>query len=221
VKLYLFDIDGTLLRSGGAGRLAMERAFLRVHGIAGAFAAVDFRGALDGLVLERVYAQQGLALDRHAEELFKAVFAEELVACLAPGRLPGQRLCPGVPAVLDRLEPLAALGLVTGNWRRGAEGKLRAFSLWSRFPFGAFSEDGSSRAQLIRRAVERARGQGLAPSRVVMVGDTPHDVAAARQAGAVAVAVQTGWSEPESLRGAGPDLLLPDLEQGLEALVGV
>jgi phosphoglycolate phosphatase-like HAD superfamily hydrolase len=93
------------------------------------------------------------------------------------------------------------------------------FQLWDRFAFGAFSEDGRSRAELIGVALHRARARGLATERAVMIGDTPADVAAAREAGVLGVAVRTGWSEPEALVASAPDLLLPDLERGLPDLL--
>ncbi|MFH1465998.1 MAG: HAD hydrolase-like protein [Pseudomonadota bacterium] len=221
MSLVLFDIDGTLLRSGGAGRKAMDLAFEGLFGVAGAFDAIDFRGALDDLVLSAVFAAQGLADTEASRRAFKEAFVLRLRATMDPWSNPELRLCPGVHAVLDALEPMASVALVTGNWQVGARGKLDTFGLWERFPFGAFSEDGGSRAELIRVAVARARGRGLSAERAVMIGDTPADVAAAREAGVLAVAVRTGWSEPASLVAAEPDLLLPDLEVGLPALLAL
>lgn len=221
MTLLLFDIDGTLLRTGGAGREAMDLAFQDLFGIRGAFAATDFRGALDDLVLAEVCAGRGIRLDEAVRDDFKRAFAVRLGQTLVPGRNPGLGLCPGLPAALDALAARADLALVTGNWEVGARGKLGVFGLWERFAFGAFSEDGRSRAELIGVAVRRARERDLDVTRVVMIGDTPADVAAARAAGVVAVAVRTGWSEPGSLRAAEPDLLLPDLAEGMPALAAL
>jgi phosphoglycolate phosphatase len=218
MMLWLFDIDGTLLRSGGAGRAAMGRSFEALYGVPDAFADVDFRGVLDDGVLRRACARWGVP---HERERFVAAFERELIAALDPGSQADQQLCPGVPAVLEAVSGLGSIGLVTGNWRVGARAKLRAFGLWERFPLGGFSDDGPSRAALIRVATERARAAGHPVERVVMIGDTPNDVNAAREAGAVAVAVQTGWSDPATLVAAGPDLLLPDLERGLPALLAL
>ena len=219
MTLVLFDIDGTLLRTGGAGRRAMDLAFQDLFGRAGAFDTIDFRGALDDLVLSAVLAAQGLEDGEDRRQAFRRAFEKRLRETMVPKENPELRLCPGVVAALDALAPVAQLALVTGNWQIGARGKLVTFGLWERFPFGAFSEDGRSRTELIRVAVERARRRGLAIERVVMVGDTPADVAAAREAGVLAVAVQTGWSSVASLNAAAPDLLLPDLATGLAALL--
>jgi len=218
VRLYLFDIDGTLLRAGGAGQRALEQAFLELYGIPDAYAGVDFRGALDDGLLVRVHREHGLPLDGDIRQRFKARFAQIMGQAMDPGRYPEQALCPGVVSALDALGARGALGLVTGNWRVGARAKLEAFGLWERFALGAFSEDGQSRTALVAAAMAQARTLGLAFDRAVMIGDTPQDILAARQAGALAVGVRTGWSSPEELRAAGPDLLLSDLGYGLAEL---
>jgi phosphoglycolate phosphatase len=218
MMLWLFDIDGTLLRSAGAGRAAMGRSFEALYGVRDAFADVDFRGVLDDGVLRRACARWDTPYER---ERFVAHFEAELSDGLDPALHPDQQLCPGVPAVLDAVLARGTIGLVTGNWRVGARAKLRAFGLWGRFPVGGFSDDGPTRAALIQVATERARAAGYPVDRVVMIGDTPNDVHAAHEAGAVSVAVRTGWSEPESLVAAGPDLLLPDLARGLPELLAL
>jgi phosphoglycolate phosphatase len=218
VKLWLFDIDGTLLRSDSAGRQAMSRSFEALYGIPRAFDHVDFRGVLDDGVLTRACERWGVPLER---DRFVAHFQGELEAGMQPAANPAQQLCPGVPAVLDVLDGRGPMGLVTGNWRVGARAKLAAFGLWERFPLGAFSDDGPTRASLIRVATARARAAGHSFDGVVMIGDTPNDVRAAHEAGAIAVAVETGWSEPASLAALGPRLQLPDLERGLEALLAL
>jgi phosphoglycolate phosphatase len=218
MNLWLFDIDGTLLRSDSAGRKAMGRTFEALYGTAGAFDDVDFRGVLDDGVLARACARWGVPLER---DRFVARFAGELERGMAPASNPRQALCPGVPAVLDAVQAQGPIGLVTGNWRVGARAKLAAFGLWERFAIGAFSDDGPTRGELVRVATARARAAGHDVRRVVMIGDTPNDVTAARDAGALAVAVQTGWTEPELLAACEPDLLLQDLERGLDALLAL
>jgi phosphoglycolate phosphatase len=216
MMLWLFDIDGTLLRSDSAGRRAMGRSFEALYGIPGAFDDVDFRGALDDGVLARACARWGVPLER---ERFVAHFEGELVQAMDPSANPAQQLCPGVPGVLEALG--GTVGLVTGNWRVGARAKLGAFGLWDRFELGAFSDDGPTRGALVKVATARARAAGYPIQRVVMIGDTPNDVTAAREAGAVAVAVCTGWTEIEQLEASAPDLLLPDLERGLGDLLAL
>ena len=218
MMLWLFDIDGTLLRSDSAGRGAMGRSFEALYGVKGAFDDVDFRGVLDDGVLGRACAHWGVPLER---DRFVAHFQAELQRGMDPASNPAQQLCPGVPAVLDAVGASGVVGLVTGNWRVGAQAKLGAFGLWDRFELGAFSDDGPTRGELVRVATARARAAGHDIRRVVMIGDTPNDVGAARDAQAVAVAVLTGWTEPHVLEACEPDLLLPDLERGLEALLAL
>ncbi len=218
MTLWLFDIDGTLLRSDSAGRGAMGRTFEALYGISGAFDQVDFRGVLDDGVLQRACVRWGVPLER---DRFVARFQGELEAGMDPASNPAQQLCPGVLAALDAVAALGPVGLVTGNWKVGARAKLAAFGLWERFELGAYSDDGPTRAALIRVATQRAEAAGHDVQRVVMVGDTPNDVGAALEAGAVAVAVQTGWTDVADLMAAGPDLLLPDLVDGLAALLAL
>ncbi len=218
MTLWLFDIDGTLLRSDSAGRGAMGRTFEALYGIPGAFDDVDFRGVLDDGVLQRACAKWGVP---HERERFIAHFEGQLAAGMDPASNPAQQLCPGVPAVLDAVGRSGAVGLVTGNWRVGARAKLRAFGLWDRFELGAFSDDGPTRASLITVATARAKAAGHPIRKVVMLGDTPNDINAAHEAGAVSVGVQTGWSEPGSLLACKPDLLLTDLERGLSDLLAL
>lgn len=220
MTLFLFDIDGTLVRCGGAGRWAMGLAFHQVFGVEDAFARVDFRGNVDGRILADQLARWGWPRDDARIGPFMDAYGEALRRGLSPPLAPDQVRCPGVPAILDRLEG-SPLGLVTGNWEMGARIKLEAFGLSGRFTVGAFGDDGDRRDLLVPVAVRRARARGLDTERVVMIGDTPEDVGAARAAGAVAVAVQTGWSPLEELQAAAPDLLLPDLEEGADALVAL
>lgn len=224
MDLLLFDIDGTLLRTQGAGREALDEAFLSVCGWADATAGVSFAGATDGGILRGVAARFGAewrgdvapfdteALRAH----YVAVLAERLKT---PGRV---EVCPGVQALLAALEGRAHLALLTGNWRAGAALKLRAAGLDRPWLDGAFGDDAVDRNLLVPVARARAAAAGLRYRRVVVIGDTPADVACARAGGAVAVAVETGFAPRGALEAARPDLLLPDLARGrawFEALV--
>lgn len=219
--LYLFDIDGTLLRTGGAGRAAMNAAFSEAYGIPDAFDGIDFRGSLDSVLLDEVLALRGLPRSAEVTRAFQARYVSHLRARLSPPMGPGQERCPGVPHLLTRLAGRGRLGVVTGNWRRGAVVKLGAFGLASHFRSGAYGEDAPTREALVPIAIRRARRAGWRGNRVVMIGDTPSDVMAARAAGAVAVAVMTGWCTESEIVAAHPDLLLQDLEAGAEALLGL
>jgi phosphoglycolate phosphatase-like HAD superfamily hydrolase len=123
---------------------------------------------------------------------------------------------PGVEALLDEFEsqPVVSVGLLTGNFEAGARIKLGHFDLWDRFPFGAFGDDHDDRNALVPIALARARAAGVAetaPDRVVVIGDTPLDIACAHAHGARAVAVATGSYSADQLRAAGADLVVDTL----------
>ncbi|MES2638225.1 MAG: haloacid dehalogenase-like hydrolase [Myxococcota bacterium] len=226
MDLLLFDIDGTLLRTRGAGREALDDAFLRVLGWPDAMAGISLAGATDGGIMRGVAARFGVPWDGVSSPPFdldavRAAYLEALVVRLAqPDRV---ALCPGVRELLDALEGRAHLALLTGNWRAGAALKLGAVGLWGRWIDGAFGDDHTDRNCLVPVARARAEAAGIQYRRVIVIGDTPADVACARAGGAVAVAVETGFATTEELAASRPDLLLPDLARGrawIEALVG-
>lgn len=217
--LILWDIDGTLLSTSSAGREALDRAFEELFGVPRAFEGVSFGGRTDNGILSEAFARAGLEQEPHHEPLLQRRYLGHLHTLLGqPGRA---RLYPGVRARLDELEGRVTHALLTGNWREGAQAKLGAVGLWERFGFGAFADDSPVRDALVPVARARAQALGLAAERIIVIGDTPHDVACARAGGAVAVAVCTGWSSEEELRACGPDLLLPDLERGRAALLAL
>ncbi len=216
--LYLYDIDGTVLSTGGAGRRALNQAFEALHGRADAFAEVSFAGRTDPSISAQAFAQAGLPFDRTALSELKAAYLARLPGVLgaASDRLV---LHPGVHAALAATADRGTNALLTGNWRDGARHKLDRVGLWGAFAFGAFGDDSGNRNDLVPVAEARARAAGVTFSRTVVIGDTPSDVACARAGGAVAVAVLTGWSSREALEAAEPDLLIEDLDTGLEALL--
>ena len=207
--LVLFDIDGTLIRTRGAGRESLDAAFAAVHGWENATEGVHVAGSTDGAILRDVGQRfQGEA----ATDRVQAHYYRELEVRLSDrARI---NVCPGVVETLDALSGLAHLALLTGNWVGGARLKLDACGLWERFRFGAFADDAVDRNALVPIAVARARELGLEVPGVVVVGDTPADVACARAGGAIAVAVETGFAAPGELARARPDLLLRDLASG-------
>ena len=203
MHLVLLDIDGTLLRTGGAGRESLDEAFLACFGWEDATRGVYIAGSTDGAILRDVAARLG-PFDEEALRAAYLVALERRVA--VPGRV---ELCPGVQGLLDALDGRAHLGLLTGNWRAGASVKLRAAGL-DIFSFGAYGDDAIDRNAL----VPIARSRAPAHDRVIVIGDTPADVRCARAGGAFAVAVETGFATPEELAQAGPDLQIPDLLKG-------
>ncbi len=219
--LYLFDIDGTLVHCDGVGRRAMAFAFQRLFQVPDAFDHIDFRGSLDSRIVLSAFDLAGIPPRNAAMRAFRSLYLQRLRETLEPSANANHRFCPGIPRVLPILERQGNLGLVTGNWKDGAYQKLRAFGIWERFRFGAFGDDADQRDLLVPIALRRARRLGLATDRVVVIGDTPDDVGAARAGGAMAVAVCTGWSSREELSAAEPDLLLDNLDEGLEQVLAL
>lgn len=208
MPLLLLDIDGTLLRTQGAGREALDRAFLAVHGWSGATAGVDLAGATDGWILEQVGRRFGAEIDLHA---VRDHYLGELERLLRePARVAP---CEGVTTALDTLQGRAELALLTGNWRGGAARKLAAAGLPDFGLRGAFGDDAVSRNALV--PIARARLGDWPAHDVVVVGDTPADIACARAGGARVIVVETGFASPDALRAASPDLQVPDLGRGL------
>ena len=215
-KLVLFDIDGTLVLTGGAGLRAMNRALEEAFGHSGGLDGIPVVGRTDWAILSDAVRRVGRALDGalldDLRERYVANLAEEIEA---PGQ--GRKgVMPGIREILDHLEQRDDLlvGLLTGNFEEGARVKLAHFDLWRYFRCGAFGGDAADRNALVPFAVERARSCGLpdiADADVIVVGDTPHDVMCAQVAGATAVAVATGSSSVEELRAAGADHVFEDL----------
>lgn len=212
----LFDIDGTLLRTSGAGAKALTHALVtelalehdRIHA---AMAAVDFRGATDRAILRKLGDFLEVALEPRQESLLGHYFSA-LEHHLATARV---EVLPGVDELLGalHLRDDVYVGILTGNFRPAARLKLGAIGhagLVERA--GGFGEDGMRRHDLAAAARERLFAAGVAPgARIIVVGDTEHDVSCGKHIGAYTVAVATGWTARETLHAAGPDMFLDDL----------
>jgi phosphoglycolate phosphatase len=225
-KLVLFDIDGTLVLTGGAGLRAMNRACAEIVGAstdrtdAGpteALNGIPVAGRTDWIILHDTLARMGLALDGDLLGRIRARYVTHLRDEIQqPGKGFNGTL-PGVGALLDELEPREDLflGLLTGNFKDGARIKLERFDLWRYFRCGAYGDDAPDRNALVPVALERAAACGLpriAPEDVIVVGDTPHDVACAKAVGAVAVGVATGGFTAAQLRDCGAAVVFDTLE---------
>ena len=209
--VWLFDIDGTLLLTQGAGREALSAALRDQFGVADDLSDIPFGGRTDTLILGDVCAKHGLAFHDGERARFWERVAFHMRVLMDP---PRGALLPGVPALLDALsaEPTWVLALLTGNVSQMARIKLSSFGVYDEFALGVFGEEAADRNALARVAVERAADRhGVAPDRCVVVGDTEHDIACARAAGARVVAVATGGRTPEQLAEHEPDLVLRDL----------
>jgi len=215
-SLLLFDIDGTLVLTGRAGVRAMTSAFHILWGVADAFAGIAMGGRTDSSLVSQALDRAGVpdTATHHARfrDAYLARLAEEI-------EQPGtgvKGVMPGVRSLLDaaRAHPQLHLALLTGNYRDAAAIKLRHFGLWDYFAFGAYSDDAADRNQLVPIARARAAGHGVpepARARVVVIGDTPHDVTCARAGGARSIGVATGGHSRDELARAGADVALDDL----------
>jgi phosphoglycolate phosphatase-like HAD superfamily hydrolase len=198
VILYLFDIDGTLLHARRSGRRAFETVFAAQHGIDRACDGVSFGGKTDPALIDEIFvARKGRPSTIAERAAFLDAYLPLLRADLAHG---GVEVLAGVVDTLAWLaaRPGVLLGIATGNVRAGADAKLAAAGLHGRFALGGYGCDSQLRAELVATAI--ARGRERAEVReVVVVGDTIHDISAARACGAVACAVATGSDSAEAL----------------------
>jgi phosphoglycolate phosphatase len=215
LKIILFDIDGTLILTGGAGGRAMGRAFEDAFGVAGAFDGIQMGGRTDHGLLNKAAARAGIPLDSQGRELFRQRYLARLPETLDENR-EMNRVLPGVRPLLAALSPRADvfLALLTGNGREGAQIKLEYFDLWDSFRCGAFGDDTHDRNTLFPVAMQSAGECGIpvVPAKdAIVVGDTEFDVACAVSAGARSVAVATGSSSSAALRQSGADIVFEDL----------
>ena len=215
-RLLLFDVDMTLLWSGGAGSAAMDKAFRDLFGIEDGFKRVEFSGRTDRYILAGALRQHGIdgGYDEH-----HARFLERYYTHL-PETLRERegKLMPGIPALLDALagEPDVRLGLATGNFSRAAQLKLAHFGIDGYFSGGGFGEESEDRSVVVRVAMKRM-GEGLSDAQALIIGDTPHDVTSAKANGAVAVGVATGRHSVDELRESGADAAFEDFSDWRQA----
>jgi phosphoglycolate phosphatase len=211
--LLLWDIDGTLINSGGAGLRALRKALHSVFGVDGSLDDVEFAGRTDRWIVRQIFAKFGVPA---TEDAFVRYF--EGYAAALPTELsnPGARVLPGVRSLLEQAARSSEIsqGLITGNLRRTAEAKLGFHGLWTYFPFGAFADDSEQRNELGAHALRRAQahtGAEFPADRIWVIGDTPHDIACGRAIGANTIALATGQHTTEQLRLHQPTALLTDL----------
>lgn len=215
-KLLLFDIDGTLVLTGGAGIRAMNRAGEAVLGTRDLLAGVQVAGRTDWIILHESLRNIGCDLNGSLFARLRDAYVSNLHEEIGEAGQGAKGVMPGVRDLLARLQGRddVLLGLLTGNFAESARIKLEHFDLWHYFRCGAFGDDAPDRNALVPFAVRRARACGLACvpyTDVFVIGDTPHDVACAQAVGATPVAVATGSYTVEQLARTGAHIVLKDL----------
>lgn len=224
--LILFDIDATMLSTSGAGMKSMATAGRRLYGPTFSVEGIDYSGSLDPLIIRDMFRINGIADTPRERAAFRAAYRDELaVALSAPGV---GRALSGVPAILDAVEnaPWATLGLLTGNFEESGRAKLHACGIdSSRFRVTVWGDesphDPPAREHLPPVAMDRyraCRGCEIAPARVVVIGDTIHDVSCAKAHGCRVIGVATGYFSCERLASAGADHVAPDLSDTVDIM---
>ena len=211
-RLLLFDIDGTLITSGGAGEQALKDAMSARFGVVEDLQGVSLAGSTDANIAVQLLRRHGL--DPEPENI--AALLDEYLTHL-PSRMTERNgfLMPGIISLLEELhtKPEAVLGLLTGNVERGAKIKLTHYGVWHFFEFGAYADDHHDRNELGKFAQARAlakHGEEFPPERIYVIGDTPRDIECGRAIGAQTVAIATGQYSLEELSVYKPDHLFED-----------
>jgi len=219
VKLLLFDIDQTLINSGGAGLRALDRACEKVLGLKNAMQGISPHGKTDPAIAREILR---VRLDRTSRdgsdipsilEAYVSFLKEEVQLS------PGYRVLPGIVSLLEEMldRQEVVLGLATGNIELGARIKLERGGLNRYFEFGGFGSDSEDRTELVRRAAEKAAdkiGASIPPSNIFVIGDTPLDIDAGNRAGFKTIGVGTGSYSAEQLLAAGATAAVADVSAG-------
>ena len=214
VRLVLFDIDGTLVRTGGAGVKAFAKVFTTEFGAHDHFERLKFAGRTDVSLVREFFSFHQIAATPANFDRFFERYVFWLDHILRESKT---EMCPGIREFIRETKELAqppVLGLLTGNIRLGAEIKLRHFKLWDSFQTGAFADDHEDRDQIAaiaRQRGSRLLGTELRPEEVLVIGDTPLDIRCGRAIGAKVLAVATGGAALEELKRHEPDWAVGDL----------
>ena len=216
IRLVLFDIDGTLVHTGGAGVKAFAKVFQTEFNAYDGFEKLKFAGRTDVSLVREFFKYHNIAETKENFERFFERYVFWLDYILTHSKT---EPCPGIWDFLSDLKKLPKpplIGLLTGNIQLGAEIKLRHFGLWKEFETGGFADDSEDRDQIAAAARDRGRrilGNSLRDQEVLVIGDTPLDIRCGRAIGAKVLAVATGGATLEDLKRQQPDWAVEDLRQ--------
>jgi phosphoglycolate phosphatase len=217
-RFVLFDIDGTLIDPGGAGRRSLSKAFYQLFSVADAFANITTAGKTDIEIIK-----EGLSFHElpSGDGILTSIVSQYVRNLRIEINNTRRRIMPGVVELLDALNTIHGywLGLLTGNIEQGARIKLGAFNLNGYFPVGAFGDDSEDRNRLLPIAIGRLRKAENIPisySDCIVIGDTPKDVQCSKPFGATSIVVSTGTYSYEALLETGADYVLRDLSYAMD-----
>jgi phosphoglycolate phosphatase len=216
LELVLFDIDGTLVRTGGAGTEAFRKVFAAEFSATDGFEKLKFAGRTDTGLVREFFEYHHIPMTPENLERFFEHYVFLLDYILSRG---APHACEGVLGFIADLIELPEppmLGLLTGNIRLGAEIKLRHTGLWDIFEMGAFADDNEDRNLIAAAARDRGSrllGKPLRGEEILVIGDTPHDIRCGRYIGAKVLAVGTGGATLEELKAHSPDWVVENLKQ--------
>ena len=214
IRLVLFDIDGTLVHTGGAGMEAFRQTFAEEFKARDGIEKLKFAGRTDVSIVREFFGVHNIAATPENFRRFFEQYVFRLDHVLARNQT---ATCPGVREFIHALQSLTqppVLGLLTGNIRLGAEIKLRHFGLWDLFETGAFADDHEDRDQIAvaaHKRASRALQQDLRGEEILVIGDTPFDIRCGRAIGAKVLAVATGGATLKELKHHKPDWAVEDL----------
>ena len=221
-KLVLFDIDGTLIDPGGAGRSSLGNTFNELFAIRDAFDGIRMAGKTDIQIIKEGLSKHGVSSDDRILPSILSVYLKNLKTEIMNKK---KHINPGVVELLNTLKTMDGywLGLITGNIERGARIKLAAFGLNDYFSVGAFGDDNENRNLLLPIVVEKFRRMtniSINYDDCIVIGDTPSDVQCSKPFGALSIAVSTGPYSYESLLETGADYVLRDLLYAMDIIRG-
>ena len=214
IRLVLFDIDGTLVHTGGAGVKAFARVFATEFGATDGFERLKFAGRTDVSLVREFFGYHGIPATPDNFERFFECYVFWLDHILSTSRT---EMCPFVREFIGQIRALPQpplIGLLTGNIRLGAEIKLRHFNLWQEFVTGGFADDSEERSEIAAAARDRGSrllGEPLRGEEILVIGDTPLDIRCARAIDARILAVATGGARLHELQQHEPDWAVADL----------